>query len=93
MSCLLPSRHLEAVPDAWNHSAEIYADRRCVGAEREEWRNRRIARIRARVEQVFAAITQWGGKKVRTIGQARASFAMGMRVLVYSMRRLAFLAG
>ena len=43
------------------------------------------------VEHVFAAITQWGGKRIRTIGQARATFAMGMMVVVYNMRRLAFL--
>ncbi len=30
------SRHLEAVLDEWNYSAEIYADRGYVGAEREE---------------------------------------------------------
>ncbi|MHB0889294.1 MAG: IS5/IS1182 family transposase, partial [Acidithiobacillus sp.] len=33
----------------------------------------------------------WGGKQIRTVGQARATFAMGMMVLVYNMRRLAFL--
>ncbi len=113
------SQHLEAVLDEWNHSAEIYADKGYVGAEREERlhaqgyrlhiqrkakkgkplsacqerRNRRIAKVRARVEHVFAAITQWGGKQIRSIGQARASFAMGMMVVVYNMRRLAFLAG
>ena len=111
------SQHLEAALDEWNTSAEIYADKGYVGAEREERlreqgyrpqiqrkakpgkplsacqerRNRRIAKVRARVEHVFAAITQWGGKKIRTIGQARASFAMGMMVVVYNMRRLAFL--
>ncbi|MDD3759815.1 MAG: IS5 family transposase [Acidithiobacillus sp.] len=113
------SQHLEVVLDDWNSSAEIYADKGYVGAEREERlqeqgyrthiqrkaqkgkplsacqerRNRRIARVRARVEHVFAAITQWGGKNIRTIGQARASFAMGMMVLVYNMRRLAYLTG
>ncbi|MBU2728837.1 IS5 family transposase [Acidithiobacillus caldus] len=111
------SQHLEAALDEWNTSAEIYADKGYVGAEREERlreqgyrpqiqrkakpgkplsacqerRNQRIAKVRARVEHVFAAITQWGGKKIRTIGQARATFAMGMMVIVYNMRRLAFL--
>ena len=60
---------------------------------RQQGRNRRIAQIRSRVEHVFAAITQWGGKQIRTIGQARATFAMGMMVLVYHLRRFAFLAG
>ncbi|WMT48395.1 MAG: IS5 family transposase [Acidithiobacillus caldus] len=111
------SQHLEAALDEWNTSAEIYADKGYVGAEREERlreqgyrpqiqrkakqgkplsacqerRNRRIAKVRARVEHVFAAITQWGGKRIRTIGQARATFAMSMMVLVYNMHRLAFL--
>lgn len=56
----------------------------------ERW-NRRIAKVRARVEHVFAAIPQWGGKKICTIGQARTTFAMGMMVVVYNMRRLTFL--
>ncbi|WP_198926303.1 IS5 family transposase [Acidithiobacillus caldus] len=111
------SQHLEAALDEWNTSAEIYADKGYVGADREERlrehgyrpqiqrkanlgkplsacqerRNQRIAKVRARVEHVFAAITQWGGKRIRTIGQARATFAVGMMVVVYNMRRLAFL--
>lgn len=56
-----------------------------------ERRNRRIAKVLERVEHVFAAVTQWNGKKIRTIGQARAAFAMEMMVVVYNMRRLAFL--
>ena len=113
------SQHLEAALDEWNTSAEIYADKGYVGAEREERlqqqgyrphiqrkaqkgkhlsacqnrRNLRIAKVRARVEHIFAAITQWGGKQIRTIGQARANFAMGMMVFVYNLRRLSFLAG
>jgi len=43
------------------------------------------------VEHVFAAVSQWGGKPIRTIGQARSTFAMGMMVVVYNMRRLALL--
>ena len=111
------SQHLEAALDEWNTSAEIYADKGYVGADREERlreqgyrpqiqrkakpgkalsacqerRNRRIAKVRARVEHVFAAIHQWGGQQIRTIGQARATFAAGMMVVVYNMRRLAFL--
>ena len=41
-------------------------------------RNRRIVKIRARVEHVFGAIAHMGGKCIRTIGQARANFAMTM---------------
>ena len=57
----------------------------------QERRNSRIVRIRSRLEHVIAAIRQWGGKCIRTIGQALANFAMGMLVVVYNMRRLAFL--
>lgn len=41
-------------------------------SECQQGRNRRIAKTRARVEPVFAAIDQMGGKTIRTIGQARA---------------------
>ncbi|MGE0047779.1 MAG: hypothetical protein AB7T01_02445 [Acidithiobacillus sp.] len=40
------------------------------------------------MEHVLAAITQWDGKRIRTIGNARATFAMEMMVVVYNMRRL-----
>ncbi len=36
---------------------------------------------------------QMGGKGIRTIGQSRATFAIGMMVIAYDIRRLAFLAG
>jgi hypothetical protein len=39
---------------------------------------------------VFAGIEQMGGKMVRTIGQARANFAMTMMAACYNMKRLAF---
>lgn len=39
---------------------------------RQEKRNKRIAKTRARVEHIFAGIEQMGGKLIRTIGQARA---------------------
>ncbi len=61
-----------------------------LSARQERW-NRRIAKIRARVEHVFVAIHQWGGKRIRTIGQVRATFTMGMMVVAYNMRRLALL--
>lgn len=53
--------------------------------------NRRIAKIRARVEHVFAVIHQWGRNRIRTIGQDQATFAMGMMVVINNMRRLALL--
>lgn len=36
---------------------------------------------------------QMGGEGIRTIVQSRATFAIGMMVIVYDIRRLAFLAG
>ena len=47
-------------------------------SECQQRRNTRIARTRARVEHVCGAIDQMGGKLLRTIGQARANFAMMM---------------
>ena len=40
---------------------------------------------------VFAAITQMGGKLIRTIGQARADFGMTMMALCYNIKRLTYL--
>ena len=54
-------------------------------------RNQRIAKTRARVEHVFAAITQMGGKLIRTLGQARANFAMTMMATGYNLKRLVYL--
>ncbi len=45
---------------------------------------------RARVEHVFAAIEQMGGKMIRTIGQARANFALTMMATCYNLKRLAY---
>ncbi len=42
----------------------------------QQRRNQRIAKTRTRVEHVFGIIDQMGGKLLRTIGQARANFAM-----------------
>ncbi len=52
-------------------------------------RNTGIAKIRARVEHPFAQISLMGGKLVRTIGQARATFAMTMMATCYNLKRLA----
>ncbi|NLP63658.1 IS5 family transposase [Paraburkholderia sacchari] len=56
----------------------------------QQRRNQRIAKTRARVEHVFAAIEQMGGKLVRTVGQARASFAMTMMAASYNLKRLMY---
>ncbi len=59
-------------------------------SECQQRRNQRIARTRARVEHPFAAIAQMGGKLIRTIGQARASFAMTMMAACYNLKRLVY---
>lgn len=56
----------------------------------QQGRNHRIAKTRARVEHAFAAIAQMGGKLIRTIGQARANFAMTMMAACYNLKRLAY---
>jgi len=56
----------------------------------QQRRNQRIAKTRARVEHVFAAIEQMGGKLIRTVGQARASFAMTMMAASYNLKRLVY---
>lgn len=60
-------------------------------SECQQRRNQRIAKSRARVEHVFAAIEQMGGKMICTIGQARANFALTMLATCYNLKRLAYL--
>lgn len=60
--------------------------------EQEQRDNRRRSRVRARVEHVFADQLNTGGRRVRTIGLARARVAIGMANLVYNLRRWAWLA-
>jgi len=56
--------------------------------ERQKARNTRIAKVRARVEHVFAGLYPMGGQIVRTIGQARAEFQIVTKFAVYNMKRL-----
>ncbi len=58
---------------------------------RQIQRNARIAQVRARVEHAFAGIAQMGGKLIRSIGQARADFAMTMMATCYNLKRFAHL--
>ncbi|WP_425117336.1 transposase [Burkholderia ambifaria] len=51
-------------------------------------RNRRIAKSRARVEHVFAALEQMGGKVLRSIGLARATLHLNWKAAAYNLRRL-----
>lgn len=60
-------------------------------SKRQEGRNQRIVKTRARVEHIFATMTQMGGKLIRTIGQARANFAMILMATGYNLKRLVYL--
>ena len=93
------STHFDEVLDENNTSADVYADRgyypskarggmlQALG-KRQQARNRRIAKTRARVEHVFAQLHHMG-KRIRTIGQARATAAMTMMAVCYNIKRLA----
>ena len=59
-------------------------------SEAQQRRNHRIAKTRARVEHVFATMEQMGGKMIRTIGQARADFAMTMVATCYNLKRFVY---
>lgn len=88
-----PSQEREAALKArgWRPQIQRKAKRNRVLSECQKGRNRRIATVRARVEHVFGAIAQMGGKMLRTIGQARADFAMTMMAVCYNLKRLAHL--
>ena len=60
---------------------------------RQKQRNQRLAKQRARVEHVFGAMEQRGGKFVRCVGLKGADFAIKMKASVYNMRRLVCLKG
>jgi IS5 family transposase len=54
--------------------------------------NRAKSKIRARVEHIFATMTQMGGSKIiRSIGIARVKMHLGLRNLTYNMKRFVFL--
>jgi len=49
------------------------------------------SKIRARVEHVFAAMEQYGGLFIRTIGIKRAEMQIGLLNLAYNLKRYAYL--
>jgi len=51
-------------------------------------RNTRMARVLARVEHVFAALEQMGGKRLRCIGLDRATFPLTGKAAVYNLHHL-----
>ena len=60
-------------------------------SETQERRNKRIAKIRARVEHVFAGLAQMGDKLLRSIGLARATLHLNWKAAAYNLRRLSYL--
>lgn len=83
-------REAQLKADGYRNHIQRKGHRNKPLSERQKQRNRRIARTRARVEHVFGSIAQMGGKLIRTIGQARANFAMAMMAACYNMKRLAY---
>ncbi|KQV49118.1 transposase [Duganella sp. Root198D2] len=59
--------------------------------EAQKKRNRHIATPRARVEHVFGALAQMGGKLVRCMGIVRVTFALHLKAASYNLKRLVFL--
>lgn len=60
-------------------------------SDRQKKRNRRIATPRARVEHVFGALAQMGGKLVRCMGIVRVTLALHLKAASYNLKRLVFL--
>ena len=54
---------------------------------RQKGRNTTIARVRSRIEHVFAGLNQMGGQLVRTIGAKRAEFQITLKVAAYNLKR------
>jgi len=59
----------------------------------QERNNTAKSKIRARVEHVFAAMHNFGGKTIRTIGMARAEIQIGLLNLTYNLTRYTYLMG
>ncbi|MEM9809035.1 MAG: transposase, partial [Cyanobacteria bacterium P01_D01_bin.56] len=54
--------------------------------------NRERSKTRAKVEHVFGSwVTEGGGKLLRTIGLTRAKTNLGLKKLVYNLKRFVFL--
>lgn len=54
----------------------------------QQRRNLRIAKTRARIEHVFAAMAQMDGKALRSIGLARATLHLNWKVAAFNLQRL-----
>lgn len=63
---------------------------KCI-SKTQRRRNRAIATPRARVEHVFGALAQMGGKLVRCLGIVRTIFFLQLNAASYNLKRLVFL--
>ena len=59
----------------------------------QERNNKEKSKIRVRVEHIFAAMHQFGGKMIRTIGIARAEIQIGLLNIAYNLKRYSYLRG
>jgi len=59
----------------------------------QERNNTKKSHIRARVEHVFGAMSQFGGMTIRTIGKARAEIQIGLLNFTYNLWRYAYIMG
>jgi IS5 family transposase len=60
-------------------------------SDTQQRRNRRIAKTRARIEHVFAGLSQMCGKALRSIGLARATLHLNWKVAAYNLQRFVYL--
>ena len=72
----------------WRMQIQRKAQKNRPLSEGQKGRNHRIAKTRARVEHVFAALEQQGGKVLRCIGIARATLQLNWKAACYNLRRL-----
>ncbi len=60
-------------------------------SDTQKRRNRAIATPRARVEHMFGALAQMGGKLVRCLGIVRTTFFLHLKAASYNLKRLVYL--
>ncbi|SMF23585.1 Transposase and inactivated derivatives, IS5 family [Pseudogulbenkiania subflava DSM 22618] len=84
-------REARLTGQSWRLHIQRKAQKKCPLSECREGRNRRIAKTRARIEHVFGALEQQGGKVLRSIGLASATLHLNWKVASYNLRRLCFL--
>ena len=75
----------------WGSHIHRKAHRNRTLSARSRQANRTRSKVRAAVEHIFAQHEAMGGKRIRSIGLARARIKVGIMNLVYNLRRLAWL--